>query len=281
MGAIRHYVRPKSLEEATAVLMESGGKACVLAGGTSLTLRQPPGVDTLVDLAHLGLTGVEDRKDVLAIKACTRLCDLAEMPQLQDAYEGVIGRAVRRVASAPLRNLITLGGNLVQVLPWSDLPGVFLALDASLVIEGPNPRTMEARDFYAAHPRTFFDNGDIVTEVLLPKPGPGERVGTAFFKIGKTRFDYAALSVTAVCRLAENKVRTCAVSLGSVRPLPLRVAQAEEEMVGRAPGYDDIVRAAARAAGAVEPSQDFRYGVDYRRHLIKVWVKRSLQTALS
>lgn len=279
MGRIQFYERPRTVDEAVRMLEDRRGKACVLAGGTSLALRQPPGVDTLIDISRVGLVGMEDRGDAIAIKACTTITDLAALPQAHQLYGGLLARAAMSVASTPLRNQITVGGNLVQVMPWSDLPGVMLALNGQIVIHGPNPRIVPLGDFYATHPRNSLNTGDLITEVRIPKPVG--RVQSSYVKVGKTTFDYAALTVTAVAWLSGNQVRDCSVSLGAVHPLPLRVPQAEEEVTGRIPTRDDVIRAAARAAGAIEPSQDYRYSKDYRRQLIKVWVKRCLHETLA
>ena len=278
MGRIQYYERPETLEQAVSLLVEKRGKACVLAGGTSLAVRMPPGIDTFVDLSGTGLAGIEDRGASVAIKACTTVAELAESRVFKNIYGGLFTKAALAVASTPLRNMITVGGNAVQVLPWSDLPGVFLAVNAEMVIDGPNPRVLPASEFYSVHPRTFLETGDILTEIRVPKPVG--RVEASFKKVAKTKFDYAALSVTTVLWCTAEAVRECSVSLGSVRPLPLRVPQAEEEITGRDPIRDDLVRAAARAAGAIEPSQDYRYSKEYRRQLIKVWVKRCLLDAL-
>jgi len=266
------------VDEAVSLLKEGKGSAAVLAGGTSLTVRLPPSVTTLVDLSGAGLSGVEDDGSTYTIKACTTLTELAESPLMQKAYGGIISSAAARVAATPLRNLITAGGNAVQVLPWSDLPAVFLALGAEFHVKGDQERTIPAADFYASHPRKSLESYEIVTSIRITKP-VGRATG-AFVKVSKTAFDYAALGVTAVCWFSGDQVRDCAITLGAIRPLPTRVRQAEEEIVDRIPTREDVVRAAARASGAVGASQDYRYSKEYRGQLIKVWVKRCLLEAL-
>ena len=278
MSTITTYARPASIEEAVGLLKEKRGKAALLAGGTSLTVRTPPGIDTLVDLGPLAPRGITDSGDSFSIGAFTTVTELAASKQAREAYGGVLAQAALRVASTPLRNMITVGGNCVQVLPWSDLPGVFLALGAEFVVGGASNRTIPASQFFAAQPRKFLDPGDIITAIKVPKP-VGRAVG-AFTKVSTTRFDYAALSVTAVCWLSGSQVRDCAVALGSIRPLPMRVRQAEQEIVDRDPTRQDVVRAAARAAGAVEPSVDFRHDKKVRTQYIKTHVKRTLLAAL-
>jgi carbon-monoxide dehydrogenase medium subunit len=279
MGRIRYFERPKTVEEAVALLLKRKGAAALLAGGTSLSLRVPMAVDTLIDLSGLGLSGIEDRGDSTAILACTPVADVAEAKVFRNRFGGLLAAAASRVASTPLRNQITVGGNAIAVYPWSDLPGALLALNARFVIEGSNPRILSADDFYAQHPRTQLGYGDIVTEIRVPKPvGRGNG---SFVKVGRTRFDYAALTVSVACQFTGTTVNDCSVTVGSVRPLPMRVPQAEEEIRGRTPTREDIIRAAARASGAISPAQDYRYSQEYRRHLIKVWVKRCLHDVLS
>ena len=274
MSRFVNYERPASLQEAMSILREKKGRAVVLGGGTSLSIRPQPRVDTLVDMSQLGLTGIEEEGNDVVIQAWTTVSEVEASPLLKSLYGGVVSKCAARMGSTPLRNVITVGGNVVQVFPWSDLPGVLMALDASIVVQGEAQRAAAARDFFAAHPRTFLDPDEVVTQIRIPKPS-GHASG-AYAKVSKTVVDYAALSVTAVCEFDGSEVTHCAVALGSVRPLPVRVRPAEEEMIGRVPGREDVLRAAGRAAGAIEASVDYRYSKEYRRQLIKTWVKRCL-----
>jgi carbon-monoxide dehydrogenase medium subunit len=278
MGQITSYVRARSVEEAVQILRERCGKAVPLAGGTSLSLHLPAGVDTLVDLSQAGLSGVRETPDHVVIGALTPLADLAASPVVQTAFDGVLAKAAGKVAATPLRNRITLGGNAVQVYWWSDLPAVLLALDAQFVLQATGERRLPAAEFFANQPRRMLAPHELVTQVLLPK---GEwPVQAAHVKVARTGFDFAALSVCCVCHMDGPRVAQAAVTLGAVRPLPVRVQAAEDEIVGKVPDRHAVVNAAARAAGAVDPAQDVRYSKEYRTQLIKVWVKRALSRAL-
>jgi aerobic carbon-monoxide dehydrogenase medium subunit len=274
MERIRYYERPETVEEALKLLGARRNRAVVLAGGTSLSLRLPIGVDTLIDLSRTGLKGIEDRGDATAILACTPIADLIDASPFKDSYGGLLSKAAQRISSTPLRNQITVGGNAIQVYPWSDLPPVLLALNARFVTAGPQSRELTAAEFYAAHPQKILADDEILTEIRIPK-AVGRAIGS-FVKVTRTKVDYATLSVTVIGWFSGKQVTDCSVAVGAVRPLPQRVPQAEEEIRGRIPTREDVIRAAARAAGAVDPSRDYRFGTEYRRHLVKVWVKRCL-----
>ncbi len=109
------YTRAASLDEALTALAEPG--AAVLAGGTAAvdTMRgdlwAPP---SLVDINHVpGLSDIEAGDGVLRLGALVRMADAAEHPTLLQDYPA-LAESLQLAASAQLRNVATLGGNLLQ-----------------------------------------------------------------------------------------------------------------------------------------------------------------------
>lgn len=280
MSSIAEYHRPRTVEDALRLLQQGGGRAVLLAGGTSLAVRMPARTTALVDIADLGLDTIDERDGALVLGAGVRVAALLDDPRVRGLYGGLLPAAVRSMATTPLRNRITLGGNAVQVLPWSDLPGVLLAMDAIFEIQGPpgRTRTLPADEFYARHPRTQLSPAEMVTRVRIPIPRQAH-LG-AFHKVGRTRVDYAGLSVAVTLRLEQNQILEARVVVSALRPLPARIPQAEATLQGQQAGRELFVRAGAIAAGAVEPTRDVRYSIRYRKHLLKVWTRRCLEDAM-
>ena len=109
------YTRPERAEE--AVRLVAAGDAAYLAGGTNLVDLMKLGVarpGLLVDITALGLdfvTGLPGGG--LRIGAGTRNSDLAASPLVRRGYP-VLAQAILAGASGQLRNLATVGGNLLQ-----------------------------------------------------------------------------------------------------------------------------------------------------------------------
>jgi CO/xanthine dehydrogenase FAD-binding subunit len=107
------YARPKSLDEALALLAADG--AAPLGGGTDLAgqidrrIRQP---GVLVDLQAAGLGGIEALGEGLAVGAGATLADLAASPAV--APYAAVTQAASLAASPLLRNVGTVAGNLCQ-----------------------------------------------------------------------------------------------------------------------------------------------------------------------
>ena len=110
------YLAPRSVQEAAAVLADLGPEAAPLAGGTDLLpnmkrRQQTPGtVVALRGIAALkGRAG--DVRRGLTIGPMTRLSEIERDGGLAAAWPA-LSRAAALVASPPLRNMATLGGNL-------------------------------------------------------------------------------------------------------------------------------------------------------------------------
>jgi xanthine dehydrogenase YagS FAD-binding subunit len=111
------YERASDAPEAVAALREHGSGATYLGGGTNLVDLMKLGVetpDTLIDVSRLPLGGVEERPDGgLRIGAAVRNSELAGQRSVRERYP-LLSAALLSGASGQLRNLATVGGNLLQ-----------------------------------------------------------------------------------------------------------------------------------------------------------------------
>lgn len=116
------YASPRSLDEAIALLDGAGdghaGGTRLLAGGTDLlTLMQADLIapERLVDIKRLAELDdrIEDGAEGLTIGALATLAELEEDPFVQSRYP-ILAEAAGLAATPQLRNMATLGGNLLQ-----------------------------------------------------------------------------------------------------------------------------------------------------------------------
>lgn len=109
------YIRAD--DAATAVAEASKPETRFLAGGTTLLDLMKLNVERparLVDITRLsGLDAISVSADVIRIGALARMSKVADHPDIKDAAP-VLSESLWRAASAQLRNMASIGGNLMQ-----------------------------------------------------------------------------------------------------------------------------------------------------------------------
>ena len=89
----------------------------------------------------------------------------------------IVSTTAGKVGDPQVRHRGTIGGSLAHGDPASDLPAVMLALDAELVIVGAGgERTVGAADFFTGVFQTAVGQGELLTEIRVPKLGDVDRL---------------------------------------------------------------------------------------------------------
>ena len=264
------YVRADSIEQAVALLGEHGDEAKLLAGGHSLLPLMKLRLATpsvLVDVGRLNeLAFIRENDDHVSIGALTRHCEL-ERSDLLAAEAPLLRHAAGQVGDPQVRHRGTIGGSVAHGDPASDLPAVLLALRATLVAYGPSgARTIPVDEFFTGFLETALAPDELLTEIRVPKVGGA---GWSFQKFNRRAQDWAIVGVACV------RNGSTGVGLVNMGSRPLRADAVERALASGAAAAD----AAAVADEGTEPTSDLNASSDFRRHLVRVLVRRALEEA--
>jgi carbon-monoxide dehydrogenase medium subunit len=283
------YYAPTTTQEALALLAQHGYDAKVLAGGQSLIptmnfrLAQP---SVLVDLNHIPeLFYIEpDRKTGgVLVGAMTRESQVEHDPLIAERAP-LVHETMPHIAHPQIRNRGTFGGCLAHADPAAELPAVGLALNARFRVRSQTgERWIPANEFFIGFFTTALQPDELLVEVALP-PVPdsaNRRSGWSFQEVARRHGDYALVGVATLVTLDDRggceQARLVFLSVGDG---PVEAKQAAETLRGQAPTREAIRAAAETAASAdVDPSGDIHATADYRRHLVRVLTRRSLEQA--
>ncbi|MGH2946276.1 MAG: FAD binding domain-containing protein [Solirubrobacteraceae bacterium] len=271
------YVAPQSVDEALSALREGGEDAKVLAGGHSLLplmklrLSAP---SLLVDLRHVGLSGIQRADGGWRVGAMTRHHDVAV------GGLGLASTAAGTIADQQVRNRGTIGGSLAHGDPASDMPAVLLAAEGSVVVRGERgEREVAAADLFQDYLTTAVGDGEILTEVRLPAL---DGYGHGYQKFNRRQEDWAMVAVCALVRRgADGSCEDVRIGLTHMGSTPLRATAAEAALRGQPLDAQRIAAAAEQAAEGTEPPADLNASADYKRHLAWVLCRRALEQASS
>jgi carbon-monoxide dehydrogenase medium subunit len=284
------YLRPATIDEALHALAAHRGQARIVAGGTDLVLQLQRGEQSarcLVDVSGLGeLRGIALNGDMVTIGAATTHAELAASPLLR-RHAAVLAQAAGEVGSAQIRNVATIGGNVVNAQPAADTALALLALDAEAqVVRLDGSAWMPLADLYEGPDRSRVDSRRELLAAFrfrAVSQSAGLRSGSAYRRLGKCKsIALPVLCAAAVVQLTEGRFASAAIALGPVAPRPYRAAEAEAWLAGRPVIAETIAQAAALARAASHPRDSLlRCSAEYRATMVAALVRSVLERAVT
>jgi carbon-monoxide dehydrogenase medium subunit len=270
------YTVAESLDDAIKRLADGGEDAKLLAGGHSLIplmklrLAAP---SLLVDLRKVpGLHGITRENSSWRIGAMTPHAELERSAEL-----GLASEVAGTIADPQVRNRGTIGGSLAHGDPASDLPGVLIAAEGTVTVQGPDgQRTIAAADLFQNYMETAIAPTEVLTEVRMPT---FDDWGHGYQKFNRRSEDWAMVAVSALVKRSGDTCEDVRVALTNMGPVPLRASAVEEALRGQALTADAIAKASEQAAEGTDPPADLNASSEYKRHLARVLCKRALTQA--
>ena len=266
---------PNTLAQAREALAQCAVK---VAGATDLlvvdhaTFRQHAVVLNVLGIAEL--RGIHVDETGLNIGASSTFTQIRQSEDVVREAPLLIAAAAT-IGAAQIQNRATIGGNIANASPAGDSLPALLALDAQLVLAGPNGRrTVPYSTFHTGYRTTALGADELIERVIVPLPGPTLQV---FRKVG-TRAAQAISKV--VVGFSGNRrdrgLKDVRLAMGSVAPVPTRLVEVEAMIEGEplSPALAD--RAAALVEKTISPIDDVRSTADYRRHVAGQVVRRML-----
>ena len=276
------YQAPATLEEAVSLLASNPDGARVLAGGHSLIpamklrLAQP---QLLVDIARIkSLAYIREAGDQILIGATTTHYQLESSDVLQQLCP-LLSDCARSIGDVQVRNKGTIGGSLAHSDPAADWPAAILALEANLVVVGPNgERTVEAENFFVNLLTTDLQPGEILREIRIQKPAG--RFGQAYQKVAHPASGFAVVGIAV--HLAFNDDGSCksaGIGVTGVGTKAYRAKAVETALAGTTLDDNAIATAVTHVCDGIDPRTDLYASGEYRCHLAQVHARRAIQAA--
>ncbi len=273
------YLKPGTIQEALEALQTDNSSP--LAGGTALLVDMRDGVerpDLLVDikgLRELDAFTVDSKKGI-TIGARTTLNFLAENKKLK-ALCPIFAEAALVTATYQLRNQATLVGNICKASPAADMAPSLYILGAQVMTTGPRgERRVPIADFMIGPQKNALKKGELVLRVEIPSVPKGKM---AYLK--KQRIKGHDLSIVNVAGLADRKSETLRICIGACAETPVLLEGTDQLFRGTSDLDKLGEQVADLALSSISPIDDVRATADYRRDIVRVFVKRMVKQICS
>lgn len=314
------YHVPQTIAEAVRIMGDVGPVGQFVAGGTDLypnmKRRQqvPKSVISVMRLQELNqIAG--DGASGLRIGASITLTEICEHPIINRDYP-VVAKAARTISTPLLRNMGTIGGNLLldtrcnyydQNYEWrkginfclkkdgdvcwvapgsskcwavqsSDLVPVMVAIGAKLRFASTlSERIVDAAGLYNDDGIDYLRKRP--DELLVDIQLPPTNGWRASYQKLRRRgaFDFPVLGVAAWIKTDQNNVTDAKVVLGAIAPSPIEVTEAAAALTGQ-PLDEDRIQAAAEAAYVkARPLDNTDFVYQWRKQMARQYTLRALR----
>jgi len=276
------YVKPDRLEEALSFLDMHSNESRIIAGGTDLLVKMREGKTRplwVVDLSGIReFGGVELKSETISIGPLATIREVEESPLIRDKAP-MLSAALKEFAFWQIKNMATLGGNLCNASPASDLATPLLALSSKLrFLSLRGERIIPIDDFFLGPGETAIRQDEILAEILIPTP---KSKLWAFNKLGKRSAHVLSIvNVAAAMEISQDRCEDLHLALGSVAPKPVRAKGVENYLKNAALSDKQIWEASKKVVNDIDPISDLRASAEYRKEMSVKLTEKSIKDAM-
>jgi len=315
------YRTPQEIVEAVKIMAGSGPEGQFVAGGTDLypnmkrRQQTPKTVISIMRVPELNqISG--NGKSGLRIGASVTLTDIVEHPLINRDYP-VVAHAARTISTPLLRNMGTIGGNLLldtrcnyydQNYEWrkginfclkkdgdvcwvapgsskcwavqsSDLVPVMVAIGARFRLASTlGERMIDAAGFYNDDGIDYLHKRPDELLVDIHLPPTGGWRASYQKLRRRGAFDFPVLGVAAYVRLDQaGSVSDAKVVLGGIAPSPIEITEAGNALIGQQLDSAHINAAAEAAYIKARPLDNTDFVMNWRKQMAREYTLRALQ----
>lgn len=270
---------PTTINDAISLHEKYGEGAKYIAGGTDVMVKIKEGKISpqyLISLRHLqGLDHIIYENGELRIGAMVTHRILEVSPIIRKEFP-ILTDAVENIGSVQIRNVATIGGNIVNAVPSADGAVPLITLGAEVRVIGPKgERIMALEDFFIGPGQTSLKSGEILVEFRIPKLL--SHTGGAYWKhTRRAAMELPILGVGVLISLDDDmKTYTEArIGLGVVAPTPMRAKNAEAILKGNKMNDEILKKGGEAAAQECKARDSIRGKAWYRRDMVELFVQR-------
>lgn len=314
------YRAPGDLDEAARMLAQEGEQAMLVAGGTDLfpnMKRRQFTPQVLIGLRNIAaLKGIDGTpKQGFRVGAAVTLTELAEHPVIIQYYSA-LATAAGSVSTPQLRNMGTIGGNLLldtrcnyynQTEFWRHSIGYCMKKDGDICLVAPGSprcwaissadtapvlvslgaqvrlvsvrgeRTLPVRELFRDDGMNPYTKApDEILSEIILPPADSWQ--SVYLKLRRRgSFDFPILGVAVALHFADDgTVSDARITLGAVASHPLEATEAAAQLIGQRLTPELIASVATLAAKRAKPLDNADLTINYRKQVTPIYIRRAL-----
>lgn len=279
------YKIPNTIEEACDLLWQAEGRAKIIAGGTDLVIglrngdHAPP---CIIDITRIEeLRKIEEMNGSVFIGAAATHSEIVSSP-LVKKYGRVLSDAASEIGSPQIRNVGTIGGNIVNASPAADTVPSLMVLNAmGKVVSKKGERQVPLSRLFNGPYKTTLKPNELLVQIIFEKLAP--EVRSSFVRLARRdAMAIARMNVAIVLQTEKRKhrIEDICISVGSVTPTPQRMSEAEAFLRGKSPNEEVMQKASLKISETMIRESGVRSSTSYKKPVVEALFKRAMRKAL-
>lgn len=245
-----------------------------IGGGSDLFVQRP---DSLLEedaeyINDFELAYIYEENNKMVLGSATTF-EMIKQSDLLQKHFPTVQRDVDLIASLPVRNSATIGGNLTNASPIGDLTIMLLALNSTLILsDGETERELPLKDYYLDYKKLNKKQNEFIKEISFEIPK--NHFQFSFEKVSKrTYLDIATVNTAMLVEKNENQLLSALISAGGIAPIPKLLVKTNEFLIGNEVSISTIEEALSITQSEISPISDVRGSAEYKRALLNQLIK--------
>jgi CO/xanthine dehydrogenase FAD-binding subunit len=279
------YKIPDTVGEAIELLWQDEGQTKIIAGGTDLVIGLRNGnhvPHSIIDITRIEeLRKIEERNGTISIGAAVTHSEISSSPLIKK-YAKVLSDAASEIGSPQIRNLGTIGGNIINASPAADTIPPLMVLNAigRIVSKGGEQEVPLNQLFRGAY-ETNLRPHELLAQVIFQKLPSDMR--SSFLRLARRdAMAIARMSVAIALHMEKkkNRIEDIRIAVGSVTPTPQRFSEVETFLKGKAPDGEILQKASLMVSETMIHRSGMRPSTSYKRPVVEALFARAMREAL-
>ena len=264
----KKYFAPRTITELKKIIKDYPNSK-FLSGGTDLSLivtKERKDIDNIISLNSINeLNFIEEKSDHIVVGATT---SLREFELFIKKYYPDFTAILNRYGSVQIRNVGTMAGNIATASPIGDTLPLLLSLDAKVVLQSLNKKTiLPLNFFFVSYRKTKLKKRQFIHSIIIPILK--KNIFKAY-KISKRIDD----DISSVCasfniEIKNKKIKNIKIAYGGMASIPKRATNCEKTLINTNISDENIEKAKKILEKDFKPISDMRASKNYRMEIAK------------
>jgi xanthine dehydrogenase small subunit len=240
-----------------------------IAGGTDLYVQKPDELleQRIIFIKNKSLAYVKVEDNICRVGAGTTFEMINDSPVFQK-YFPKLKSYLNLIASLPIRNSATVGGNIINASPIGDITIFLLSLNALVVLNnGSKQRKILLKNLFKGYKQLDKSNDEYLEYIEFKLPAKNSYFN--FEKVSKRmHLDIASVNSAIYIETVDNIIKDIYISAGGISPIPLYLENTSRFLLNKEITMDTVIEALPIIQSEISPISDVRGSEDYKRLLL-------------